>query len=99
MGQSTRDLWRGPGPNIVCAVWQQHAGISSDLLLSLLQDPTLTGSLGAAYVAGMQDPKPGVWPAPAVRNVVKHFAAYNLESNFAGRTTPSQIAKGDGQYR
>ena len=35
----------------------------------------------------------------AVRNVAKHFAAYNLESNFAGRTKPEQISKSDGQFR
>ena len=54
------------------------------------EDPTLTGALGAAYVNGMQDPnKTGTL---AVRNVAKHFAAYNLESNFAMGGT-------DGQYR
>ena len=45
----------------------------------------------------MQNPDPS-WPQPAVRNVAKHFAAYNLESDFAGRTTPADIAKGNGQY-
>ena len=35
----------------------------------------------------------------AVRNVAKHFAAYNLESNFAGRTTTKEIAASVGQYR
>jgi len=63
------------------------------------EDPTLTGMMGAAYVSGMQDPKPGVWPFPAVRAVAKHFAAYNLESNFAGRSTPEEISQSDGQYR
>ena len=54
------------------------------------EDPTLTGALGAAYVDGMQDPnRTGVL---AVRNVAKHFAAYNLESNFAMGGT-------DGQFR
>jgi len=63
------------------------------------EDPTLTGTLGAAYVSGMQDPRPGDWPSPAVRNVAKHFAAYNLESDYAGRSSPASIARGDGQYR
>ena len=62
------------------------------------EDPTLTGVLGAAYVNGMQTPDPS-WPTPAVRNVAKHFAAYNLESNFAGRVSASSIAASDGQYR
>lgn len=38
------------------------------------EDPTLTGTLGAAYVNGMQNPNSS-WPVPAVRNVAKHFAA------------------------
>ena len=64
------------------------------------EDPTLTGRMGVAYVQGMQflgssDTKSRL----AVRNVAKHFAAYNLESNYAGRTTPAQIAQGVGQYR
>jgi len=54
------------------------------------EDPTLTGTLGAAYVDGMQDPnRTGVL---AVRNVAKHFASYNLESNFA-------VGGTDGQFR
>ena len=31
--------------------------------------------------------------------MAKHFAAYNLESNFAGRVSASSIAESDGQYR
>eukprot|EP00966_Prymnesium_polylepis_P105765 2449563-Prymnesium_polylepis.1 len=54
------------------------------------EDPTLTGALGVAYADGMQDPnRTGVL---AVRNVAKHFAAYNLESNFA-------VGGTDGQWR
>ena len=47
------------------------------------EDPHLTGKLGAQYVTGMQflGGDPGSSPL-AVRNVAKHFAAYNLESNF-----------------
>ena len=64
------------------------------------EDPTLTGKLGAAYVQGMQYLGSTNTSSPlAVRNVAKHFAAYNLESDFAGRTAPSEIAKGVGQYR
>lgn len=55
------------------------------------EDPTLTGALGAAYVDGMQQPN-GTGTPLAVRSVAKHFAAYNLESNFA-------VGGTDGQYR
>ena len=52
----------------------------------------LTGALGAAYVKGMQRPN-GTCDEPlAVRNVAKHFAAYDLESNFA-------VGGTDGQFR
>ena len=39
-----------------------------------------------------------------MRNVAKHFAAYNLESNFATQCTPADtdaecLAHADGQYR
>jgi len=64
------------------------------------EDPALTAKLGAAYVVGMQFLGGDPATAPlAVRNVAKHFAVYNLESNFAGRTTPAEIAQGVGQYR
>jgi beta-glucosidase len=64
------------------------------------EDPTLTSKLGAAYVRGMQFMGNTSVGAPlAVRNVAKHFAAYNLESNFAGRKTAAEISQGDGQYR
>ncbi len=64
------------------------------------EDPTLTSKLGTAYVRGMQylGGDPATSPL-AVRNVAKHFAAYNVESDFAGRTTPAEIARGDGQFR
>ena len=63
------------------------------------EDPTLTAQLGAAYVVGMQFLGGSTGGPLTVRNVAKHFAAYNLESNFAGRTTPAEIAAGVGQYR
>ena len=48
--------------------------------------------MGAAYVSGMQymgEPtKYTAGGAVAVRNVAKHFAAYNLESNYADRNGP-----------
>ena len=53
------------------------------------EDPFLTGTLGAAYVNGMQRPNGTVL---AVRNVAKHYAAYDLESNFA-------VGGTDGQFR
>lgn len=63
------------------------------------EDPVLTGRIGSAYVKGMQFLGGNTSAPLAVRNVAKHFAAYNLESNFAGRTTPAEIAQGVGQYR
>ena len=55
------------------------------------EDPTLTSALAVAYVSGMQHPNGSGTPL-AVRNVAKHFVAYNLESNFA-------VGGTDGQYR
>lgn len=55
------------------------------------EDPTLTATLGAAYITGMQHPN-GTGTPLAVRSIAKHFAVYNLESNFA-------VGGTDGQYR
>eukprot|EP00938_MAST-03A_sp_MAST-3A-sp1_P001587 g1587.t1 len=55
------------------------------------EDPTLTGLMASAYINGMQFPR-GKNDSLAVRNVAKHFAAYNLESNFA-------VGGTDGQFR
>ena len=46
------------------------------------EDPQLTARLGAAYVRGMQTPGGDGTPLH-VRSIAKHFAVYNLESNFA----------------
>ena len=67
------------------------------------EDPTLTGKMGAAYVSGMQHPNGTDGPL-FVRNVAKHFAAYNLESNFAGQCTAADsdakcLRDANGQYR
>jgi beta-glucosidase len=67
------------------------------------EDPTLTGEMGKAYVSGMQFPNGTDGPL-FVRNVAKHFAAYNLESNFATQCTPADtdaecLADANGQYR
>lgn len=55
-------------------------------------DPYLTGTLGVAYVRGMQRFEAGNETLLAVRSVAKHFASYDLESNFA-------VGGTDGQYR
>ena len=67
------------------------------------EDPTLTGEMGKAYVSGMQHPNGTDGPL-FVRNVAKHFAAYNLESNFATQCTKEDtdeqcLKDADGQYR
>lgn len=51
----------------------------------------MTARLGAAYVRGMQTPG-GEGTPLHVRSIAKHFAVYNLESNFA-------VGGSDGQYR
>jgi len=57
------------------------------------EDPTLTGTLASKYIEGMQFPKGKNERGDlAIRNVAKHFAAYNLESNFA-------MGGVDGQFR
>ena len=64
------------------------------------EDPVLTGALGTAYRPGHAIPEAPDTSAPlAVRNIAKHFAAYNLESDFAGRRTAAELAQGNGQYR
>ena len=71
------------------------------------EDPTLTGEMGKAYVSGMQHPNATAEGGDGplfVRNVAKHFAAYNLESNFATQCTPADtdaecLKNADGQYR
>eukprot|EP00658_Telonema_sp_P-2_P019083 TRINITY_DN17490_c0_g2_i1.p1 TRINITY_DN17490_c0_g2~~TRINITY_DN17490_c0_g2_i1.p1 ORF type:complete len:216 (+),score=42.84 TRINITY_DN17490_c0_g2_i1:209-856(+) len=51
------------------------------------EDPVLSGVLGASFISGMQHPN-GTGSAMAVRSVAKHFAAYNLESNYAVKNLP-----------
>jgi len=97
---------------ITCSFFAPNINIVRDVRWGRAQetygeDPTLTGKMGVAYVSGMQYMgKPAVYKAGgpvAVRNVAKHFAAYNIESNFAGRngplTKPAEIAKADGQVK
>ena len=92
-----RRFWAAPNINIVRDVRWGRAQETYG------EDPTLTGEMGKAYVSGMQHPNGTDGPL-FVRNVAKHFAAYNLESNFATQCTKEDtdeqcLKDADGQYR